>query len=64
MNCPYCGKRVHGMTGLIEVENFARHLDKCKKYPANFRDGNLKGEPIIRYCSIGEALKERADSGQ
>ena len=53
MNCPYCGKQVHGWTGLHELLRLRKHLKRCKK---NLRQGQEH--------SIMDALRIRSNSGQ
>jgi len=65
MNCPYCKKKVLGMTGLQELQAFQKHLRKCRKNPANvvLSDGRrvvvAPGNQNFR-----DALEIRAKSGQ
>lgn len=66
MNCPYCERQVDGMTGLIELRNFQRHLAKCTKNPNNIvlREGWRIVVTPKTHQDINEALKIRAESGQ
>lgn len=65
MNCPYCNKRVPGMTGLQELQNFQKHLGQCKK---NFRNLPLSdGRKTVitpHRHTLREAMAIRHQSGQ
>lgn len=65
MNCPYCNKRVIGMTGLQEAQNFRKHLNKCRKNPDNavLSDGKTTVMTAKRH-TLMDALEVRAASGQ
>lgn len=65
MNCPYCNKRIEGITGLQEVTKFQKHLSSCKKNPNRNQlvvmpDGAIK----VSLPTLLEALKIRSESGQ
>jgi hypothetical protein len=69
MNCPYCQRHIYGLTGLIELQKFEKHLRRCRKNPANkvLRvGGDHKGKTIVisGKQDIRDALQIRADSGQ
>lgn len=65
MNCPYCKRKVHGWTGLQELQKFDKHLRKCRKNPANIvlSDGN-QTVLIHGNQTMNDALNIRAESGQ
>lgn len=64
MNCPHCSRRIPGLTGLMEAQNFMRHLDRCKKNPANTMTDGKKIVLLGKKHTLMDALKQRADSGQ
>ena len=66
MNCPYCARRVNGMTGLQELEKFQRHLTKCRKNPNNIvlTDGIQTVVTPIRRQTMNDVLHIRHESGQ
>ena len=66
MNCPYCNKEVHGLTGLQELQAFQKHLRKCRKNPAAKTVVNERGniEKIKPRPDLLDALEIRAESGQ
>lgn len=65
MNCPYCNRKVHGWTGLQELQKFNKHLRKCRKNPANIvlSDGD-QTVLIPGNQTMNDALNIRAESGQ
>jgi hypothetical protein len=65
VNCPYCKRRVFGMTGFQEALAFQKHLNRCYKNPANavLSDGTKTVMTPKRH-SIVDALEIRAESGQ
>jgi hypothetical protein len=65
MNCPYCSKHIHGMTGFQEAENFQKHLNKCSKEPRSItiKSGN-ETRKSRAYYTITDALEIKANSGQ
>ena len=66
MNCPYCNKLVHGMTGLQEIQKFQKHLKTCKKNPTrhSYMDAEGKIKYINNTVDMIDALNIRANSGQ
>lgn len=66
MNCPYCNKRIPGMTGLQEAQAFQKHLPKCRKNPNNvsLSDGRRRVTVADRKYDLMDAVKIRAESGQ
>jgi len=64
MNCPHCSKHIPGFTGLQEAQNFQRHLDKCKKNPANTITDGRKTVLLGKQYSLIEAVNIRAESNQ
>lgn len=64
MNCPYCNKQIFGLTGLIELRNFQKHLRKCKKKdkPVVSPSGNVI--PACESTDMLNALEIRANSDQ
>lgn len=66
MDCPYCGSYIKGITGLQEVQNFQKHLRKCKKHPDRqtfaYEDGKLKAKNPP--TTLLNALEIRSNSGQ
>ena len=64
MNCPYCNKRIIGMTGLMEAQNLRKHLNKCKKNPSNTITDGVETVMLGKKHDLLDALKVRADSGQ
>lgn len=65
MNCPYCQKRIDAMTGFQEVVKFQKHLNKCRKNPANvvIKDGRRISVGTNGHTLVN-ALNIRAESGQ
>jgi len=65
MNCPYCNKRIEGITGFQEVSKFQKHLNVCKKNP-NVKPIHVSaaGEVFLPQHTLKEALEIRANSGQ
>ncbi len=65
MNCPYCKKLIYAMTGLQEATKLAKHLNRCRKNPANavLSDGQRTVMTPRRH-SLMDALKVREQSGQ
>lgn len=66
MNCPYCKRKVNGLTGLVEAQKFCRHLAVCRKNPNNIviRDGRRVAVTPKREQTLQDALQIRHDSGQ
>jgi len=66
MNCPYCQKRIPGMTGLQEAQAFRKHLPRCRKNPNNIAltDGRRTAVTPIQDQSLVDAVEIRAGSGQ
>lgn len=66
MDCPYCNKKITGLTGLMELQKFHKHLRACKKHPDRVKvvtpDGKL--EQQIPNPTMMDALNIRHDSGQ
>lgn len=65
MNCPYCNKEINGLTGLMELQKFQKHLRTCRKHPdrqmkVSERGLSLTNPPV----SLLNALDIRHDSGQ
>lgn len=64
MNCPHCSKRIPGMTGLQEAQNFQKHLNKCRKNPENtLTDGKITVR-LGKKFDLLDALRVRSGSGQ
>jgi hypothetical protein len=65
MNCPYCQKEINAWTGLQEAMKFQKHLNRCRKNPANavLSDGHLTVMTPKRH-SLMDALEIRGASGQ
>ena len=65
MNCPYCYKLIRGWTGLQEALNLSKHLNKCKRNPANavLSDGKQTVMTPKNHTLL-DALEARAESGQ
>jgi hypothetical protein len=65
MNCPYCRKFIHGFTGLQEAQALRKHLNRCRKNPANavLSDGQ-RTVMTPKNHSLIDALEVRKDSGQ
>jgi len=66
MLCPHCKKDIYGLTGLMELQKFHKHLPKCRKNPANKTVVNSDGEIEKRKdnSTMYDALEQRAASGQ
>lgn len=66
MNCPYCNKRIHGFTGLQEIQKFNKHLARCRKNPNNITitDGRKTVVTPKQHQTINDALTIRHESGQ
>lgn len=64
MNCPYCEKRVHGFTGLQEAQKFQKHLNKCRKNPANHISDGVETVRLGKTFTLMDALNVRSKSGQ
>lgn len=65
MNCPYCSKRVFGMTGFQEADAFRKHLRRCRNNPANLEvKSGTKTMRLLSNPTIQDALRIRAESGQ
>jgi len=72
MNCPYCQRHIYGLTGLIELRKFEKHLRRCRKNPVNkvlracgeSGKGRKKTIVISGNQTLEDALNIRADSGQ
>lgn len=64
MNCPFCQKHIHGMTGFQEAENFRTHLNRCKKNRENTISDGKRTVNLGKQFDIRDALRIRADSGQ
>lgn len=64
MNCPFCNKRIEGMTGLQEASKFQKHLGGCKKNPNSLSFVEKDGEIKLKSISLLDALTIRAQSGQ
>lgn len=64
MNCPYCNKEIFGLTGLIELKNFQKHLRKCKKKNQPTVSPNGEIMPANPSNDMLNALEIRAKSGQ
>lgn len=66
MNCPFCQKRIFGMTGLQEAQAFRKHLPKCRKNPNNvsLSDGKRRVTVADREYHLMDAVKLRSESGQ
>ncbi len=66
MDCPYCKKDIYGLTGLMELQKFHKHLSKCRKNPKNktvvSTDGSLV--KVKDNATMYDALQIRAESGQ
>lgn len=80
MNCPYCNRVINAFTGLQELQKFHKHLQKCRKNPANLPDP--EPYPVVdnpneaqakkallatakrRHNTMNDALEIRAESGQ
>lgn len=70
MNCPFCKRKINGMTGLKEIVKFQKHLVNCKENPKRkmvvnneYGEGKLFIN-VTPFPSMEEALKIRNDSGQ
>lgn len=65
MKCPYCNKEIFGWTGLQEAQKFQKHLNRCRKNPANcvLSDGK-RTVMTPKNHSLLDALEIRAESGQ
>lgn len=66
MNCPYCQKKVYGLTGFAEAQKFQKHLRVCQNNPNNIvmTDGVRTVVTPKRKQALFEAVKIRAESGQ
>lgn len=64
MNCPYCQKRIHGFTGLQEAQKFQKHLNKCRKNPANHISDGKQTVSLGKSFTLMDALRVRANSRQ
>jgi len=70
MNCPYCNKRIDAFTGLQELRKFQRHLNCCRKNPANVvfkargEDGRTHTVLSAAGATMNDALNIRHKSGQ
>lgn len=65
MNCPYCNKDINGLTGLIELKKFQKHLRTCKKHPDRIEIKTPDGKMVLQpHTSMMDALNIRHDSGQ
>ena len=66
MNCPYCNKRVLGLTGLEELQAFQKHLNRCPKKPKAVTVEQRPGVVKVthRKFNMNDALELRAKSGQ
>jgi hypothetical protein len=66
MNCPYCNKSVHALTGLLELQKFQKHLRRCRKHPDRqsivTENGKIKKENPP--TTLLKALDIRHESGQ
>lgn len=65
MNCPYCKRPINAFTGLQEAMKLQKHLNRCRKNPANavLSDGQSTVMTPKRH-TLMDALKIRAASGQ
>lgn len=66
MNCPYCKRKVNGLTGFDELRKFAAHLARCRKNPDNIvlTDGHKTVVTSVKYQTMNDALEIRSKSGQ
>lgn len=66
MKCPYCERRVRGVTGLQELQAFQKHLPRCRKNPNNIvlSDGRRTVVVPLKRQTMNDALEIRAESGQ
>lgn len=66
MKCPYCNREIYGMTGLMELQKFHKHLGKCRKNPVNIvlTDGQRTAITPMREQTMMDALDIRHESGQ
>ena len=66
MFCPYCKRRVEALTGFMEAEKFAKHLQTCRKNPNNLvmSDGTRTVVVPQKIQNLMDALEIRAESGQ
>jgi hypothetical protein len=65
MNCPYCNKQINALTGLMELQKFKKHLNRCKKNPDRVIVVSKKGNIMNgTKTTLMDALNIRAESGQ
>lgn len=64
MNCPHCNKRIPGMTGFQEAQNFRKHLDRCRKNPTNTISDGRRTVLLGKQHTLMDALEQRSASGQ
>ena len=66
MNCPFCNKKIFGITGLQELQKFQKHFRSCKKNPERkvvvTQSGNMA--TIVEKDTLLDALNIRHESGQ
>lgn len=64
MKCPHCNKRIFGFTGLLEAQNFQKHLNKCRKNPDNNLSDGKQSVSLGKRYGLMDAIEQRAKSGQ
>lgn len=60
MNCPFCNKKVPGITGLQEAQAFAKHLNTCRKNPENYITDGERRVCLGKRFDLSDALRLRA----